>query len=306
MAKRRRGRPVDGVLLLDKPKGLSSNRALQRARGIFQAAKAGHTGTLDPMATGLLPICFGEATKFSSFALDADKRYLARVQLGITTDSGDAEGVVLEERPVPALDEAGIECVLARFRGEIEQIPPMFSALKHQGRPLYELAREGREIERAPRRVTIYHMRLVSLDADAGWFDLEVDCSKGTYIRTLGMDIGAALGCGAHLSALRRLRTGPFEASAMVGLDALEALGEERDVRLLPVDALIAHLPRLETDEPTALLLNQGRRIRCATGSHAPGTMARLYCDERLLGLVTVTEEGELAPRRLLRDAANG
>lgn len=311
MARRRRGRAIDGVLLLDKPKGLSSNQALSRVRWLFQASKAGHTGTLDPMATGLLPICFGEATKFSSFALEADKRYVARVQLGVTTDSGDAEGAVLQHRPVPVLDDALITQVLSQFRGEIEQIPPMYSALKYQGRPLYELAREGIEIKRAPRRINIYHMRLLELDAEAGWFDLDVKCSKGTYIRTLAMDIGEVLGCGAHLTALRRLRTGPFDAQGMCTIEQLEDLGEARDTRLLPVDSLIMHLPKLEASAEMAARLNLGQAIpaesvlysSCEQDALPADSIARLYCDERLLGLVTMTAEGTLAPRRLMRSS---
>ncbi len=219
MARRRQGLPVNGVLLLDKPAGMSSNHALQRVRRLFQAQKAGHTGTLDPMATGLLPVCFGEATKFSSYLLDADKCYRTYVRLGEITDTGDAEGAVVERRSVAGFTDTDIERALASFRGEIKQVPPMYSALKHQGRPLYELARQGKTIERAPRPVTVYDMRL--LGRDASGFELEVACSKGTYIRTLAEDIGHALGCGAHITALRRLRTGTFDDSGMVSLETL-------------------------------------------------------------------------------------
>lgn len=305
MARRRRGRDIDGVLLLDKPKGLSSNQALGRARWLYQAAKAGHTGTLDPMATGLLPICLGEATKFSAYALDADKRYLARVQLGSTTDTGDAEGKVISQSPLPVLTAASIEAALTGFRGAIEQVPPMFSALKHQGRPLYELAREGKEIKRAPRRVNLYNVRLVDFDASEGWFDIDVECSKGTYIRTLAMDLGEALGCGAHLTALRRTHTGPFDIAHSIDLDGLEALGDDRDARLLPVDVLIEGLPSLSIDEARAGRLALGQQID-AEAVPEPGSTVRMYCHERLLGLVTVTDEGRLAPRRLVRSINTG
>lgn len=303
MARRRRGLPVDGVLLLDKPQGMSSNRALQKARGLFQAQKAGHTGTLDPMATGLLPVCFGEATKFSAHLLEADKCYRARVQLGVTTDSGDAEGNVLEHRAVPELNEARLLAVIERFIGEIEQVPPMYSALKHQGRPLYELARAGKEIERAPRRVKIYHIALLEMEQDH--FDIDVSCSKGTYIRTLAEDLGAALGCGAHLSRLRRLKTGPFVADSMVDFATLEA-GDDAALRdaLLPVDVLLQHLPRLEVDRGAAEKVMLGQRIGADTDELGPDGLARLYHDERLLGLVVVTAPGELAPKRMISSGA--
>lgn len=309
MARRRRGRDLDGVLLLDKPKGLSSNQALSRARWLFQASKAGHTGTLDPMATGLLPVCFGEATKFSSYALEADKRYVARVQLGTTTDTGDAEGQVLQTRPFTGITEADVLAAIAQFHGEIDQTPPMYSALKHNGTPLYELARQGIEIKRAPRRINLYHMRLVEWNADAGWFDLDVTCSKGTYIRTLGMDIGEVLGCGAHLTALRRLNTGHFDAEGMYSLEQLEALGDERDAHLLPMDSLIQHLPRVDITAELAAKLALGQRIPVNDCVHMEASVAqmeplRVYSDDRLLGLVTLTEEGLLAPKRLIRSTA--
>ncbi|MDI5892918.1 tRNA pseudouridine(55) synthase TruB [Halomonas rhizosphaerae] len=305
MARRRRGLPVNGVLLLDKPPGLSSNHALQRARRLFQAQKAGHTGTLDPMATGLLPVCFGEATKFSAHLLDADKVYRTRVELGAITDTGDAEGEVVERRAVPRLTEADVEGVLARFRGEIDQVPPMYSALKHQGRKLYELAREGKSIERAARRVTVYDARLLAL-ADTA-FELEVRVSKGTYIRTLAEDIGQALGCGAHISALRRLETGPFTSEGMLTLDALEALpGQaEREAVLWPVDVLVDHLPRLEVDAVAACRLTHGQAARVETGELAGDETARLYCDGAFLGLGVVAGPQEVAPKRLLSTAAD-
>ncbi len=305
MARRRRGLPVNGVLLLDKPKGLSSNHALQRARRLFQAQKAGHTGTLDPMATGLLPVCFGEATKFSAHLLAADKVYRTRVELGAVTDTGDAEGEVVERPAVPVLAAADVEAVLESFRGEIEQVPPMYSALKHQGRKLYELAREGKSIERAARRVTVYDARLLDFEGEA--FELHVKVSKGTYVRTLAEDIGRALGSGAHISALRRLETGPFTEEGMLSLEALEALPDQaaREAMLLPVDVLVAHLPRLEVDAAAAAHLNQGRAARVDALGIGAGETARLYCDGAFLGLGVVTAPQEVAPKRLLSTAAD-
>ncbi|MHB0774670.1 tRNA pseudouridine(55) synthase TruB [Halomonas sp. WWR20] len=299
MARRRRGRAVHGVLLLDKPQGVSSNRALQQARGVYQAQKAGHTGTLDPMATGLLPVCFGEATKFSSYLLEADKVYRARVKLGEVTDTGDAEGQVTESMAVPTLSAQDIETVLARFRGEIEQVPPMYSALKHQGRPLYELARKGEVVERAVRRVKVYDTRLLSHDTTG--FELEVSCSKGTYIRTLAEDIGRALGCGAHITALRRLKTGPFTAQDMRSLEVLDSLDlPGRDAVLLPIDVMLAHLPRLCVEQSAAGRLLHGQRAAVDTLGLGEEDVARLYCDTAFLGLVKVTAPGEIAPRRLV------
>ncbi|WP_346796406.1 tRNA pseudouridine(55) synthase TruB [Halomonas sp. Bachu 37] len=310
MARRRRGLPVNGVLLLDKPKGLSSNHALQRVRRLFEAQKAGHTGTLDPMATGLLPICLGEATKFSAHLLDADKVYRTRVELGVITASGDAEGDVLERREVPMLETVDIESVLERFRGEIEQIPPMYSALKHQGRKLYELAREGKTVERAARRVSVYDARLLSVHGTS--FELEISCSKGTYIRTLAEDIGQALGCGAHISALRRLKTGPFTSEDMWTLEALEALADQsaREAQLLPVDALVEHLPVLPVDAEAAGRLTHGQSVQLEHGmqldsaAHSVGELTRLYHQAAFLGLGVVKSAAEVAPKRLVNTAA--
>ncbi|NIC07732.1 tRNA pseudouridine(55) synthase TruB [Billgrantia bachuensis] len=304
MARRRRGLPVNGVLLLDKPKGASSNHALQRARRLLQAQKAGHTGTLDPMATGLLPVCLGEATKFSAHLLEADKVYRTRVQLGAVTDTGDAEGEVIERCEVPLLSAEDIERVLERFRGEIDQTPPMYSALKHQGRKLYELAREGKSVERAVRRVTVYDARLLAFEGEV--FELEVRVSKGTYIRTLAEDIGRALGCGAHITALRRLATGPFGSEGMLALETLESLPgqSEREATLLPVDVLVAHLPRLDVDEAARQRLMHGQSANVDGAGARVGETARLYCDEAFLGLGVVTGPQEVAPRRLLNTAA--
>ncbi len=303
MARRRRGLPIDGVLLLDKPKGMSSNYALQKARRLYQAQKAGHTGTLDPMATGLLPVCFGEATKFSSHLLEADKVYRARIKFGQVTDTGDAEGTVIREREVPEIAQAELDAVLDRFRGEIDQVPPMYSALKHQGRPLYELARQGIEIERAVRRVTIYNMALLARHSDG--IEIEVAVSKGTYIRSLAEDIGEALGCGAHLTALRRLKTGPFTGDAMLDFERLEALADQqaREGVLLPVDILLDHLPRLDITAEMARMILRGQQAETTTGPLEVDSLARVYQDQQLLGLVRIAAEGVIAPRRLLSSA---
>ncbi|WP_353980770.1 tRNA pseudouridine(55) synthase TruB [Salinicola endophyticus] len=304
MARRRKGLAIDGVLLLDKPQGISSNHALQRVRRLYQARKAGHTGTLDPMATGLLPICLGEATKFSAHLLEADKVYRTRVKLGEITDTGDAEGEVIARQALPErLDREAIEALLTRFHGEIEQVPPMYSALKHQGRKLYELAREGKTVARAPRRVTVYDVRPLGWEPDGFW--LEVRCSKGTYIRTLAEDIGREAGFGAHITALERLQTGPFDSANRVTLEALEAMDDDaRLAQLLPADAMLDHLPPLAVDAETADRLLHGQRAAVAAGTLASGSTARLYLDHAFLGLVEATGATEIAPKRLVDTAA--
>lgn len=289
-------RDVDGVLLLDKPQGMSSNGALQSARRLLNAAKAGHTGTLDPMASGLLPLTFGEATKFSQMLLDADKTYEAVVRLGVDTDSGDAEGTVTATRPV-AVDRPVLEAVLARFRGEIEQVPPMYSALKRDGKALYEYARAGIELERAPRRVRIHALELLDFAGDR--LAIRVHCSKGTYIRSLAVDIGAALGCGAHLAALRRTAIGDFDLADAVTLDRLEAAGEGgRDALLAPVDALVAAFPVVRLDAAAARALLQGRTLALPGGT--PGMRVRAYGPAGFLGVAQWQEDGRLAARRLI------
>ncbi len=275
---------------------MTSNDALQKARRLYNAAKAGHTGTLDPLATGLLPLCFGEATKFAGELLDADKASLATVRLGTTTDTADAEGQVLETRPVTAT-EADVREALARFLGEIDQVPPMHSALKRDGRPLYEYARQGIEVERAPRRVTIHAIDLTDWQGET--FAIEVACSKGTYIRTLAEDIGAALGCGAHLAALRRTRIGSLEIADAVPLEAIEALEPaERDRRLRPVDALLDALPRAELDAAGAQRVLHGQGVRWQGPA---GSRYRYYGEGGdFLGLGELTADGWLNPRRLV------
>jgi len=253
-------RPVHGVLLLDKDAGASSNAALQRAKRLYRAEKAGHTGTLDPLASGLLPLCFGAATKFAQASLDADKRYLATLRLGVTTSTGDREGEVVGTVPNVALDRSELQAVCDRFLGDIDQIPPMHSALKRDGKPLYEYARAGIEVERVARRVRIDSIRVVEGEADL--WTIDVRCSKGTYIRTLGEDVGAALGCGAHLDALRRVASGALEIGAAITLAQLDGLDEAAlDARLLPPDALVAAWPRVVlSDEDAGRFLSGVRR----------------------------------------------
>ncbi|MDR0702054.1 MAG: tRNA pseudouridine(55) synthase TruB [Azoarcus sp.] len=290
-------RAVDGVLLLDKPAGMTSNAALQTARRRFNARKAGHTGTLDPLASGLLPLAFGEATKFTQMLLDADKVYEAGVRLGIETDSGDAEGKVLATKLVTA-SEAELHHALTRFRGEIEQIPPMHSALKRDGKPLYEYARAGIEIARAPRRVRISELTLLTFKGER--FTLRVACSKGTYIRALATDIGAALGCGAHLEALRRTRVGALDLAASITLETLEATPPaQRDALLAPVDTLAMNFPRLDLDPAAVRQILQGQPLSLPRDT-PPCDPIRLYGPDGFLGLGQWKEDGRLWPKRLV------
>lgn len=295
-------RPVHGVLLLDKPLGWSSQQALTRAKTLLRAEKAGHTGTLDPLATGVLPLCFGAATKFSQRQLDADKTYDAVLRLGQTTESGDAEGPVLHVRPVPddACTPERLQTVAQTFTGTIEQVPPMHSALKHQGRPLYELARRGVTVERASRQVTIHALTLQTIDLPDGvHLSLRVRCSKGTYVRTLAEDIGVALGCGAHLRALRRIATGPFGIQDCLTLEQLEALDEaERLQALLPVESLLGDLPRVALPASEAGRFLSGLRRR---GDWPDMDAVAVFGTDpaALLGSAH-TKGGELIPQRLL------
>jgi len=282
------------VLLLDKPLGLSSNTALQKARRALGAAKAGHTGTLDPLATGLLPLAFGQSTKFSQSLLDADKAYEAIVRLGELTTTGDSEGEIIDTRPVTCTAD-DIVAMGSRFTGPIEQMPPMFSALKHQGRPLYEYAREGRDIERKRRTITIHALDCVPIDACH--FRMTVRCSKGTYVRTLGEDIGEALGCGAHLTALRRTAIGRFSIDDAISLEVVEGRGVAARALLLPVDSLIAELPRLSLDAEATGRIEHGQTA--SVDNAAPGDY-RLYHGERFVGLGTLDVAGELRSRRLV------
>jgi tRNA pseudouridine55 synthase len=290
---------VDGVLLIDKPVGLSSNDALTKVKRIVNAKKAGHTGTLDPFATGLLPLCFGEATKFSQDLLEADKTYDAVVHLGVTTTTGDTEGEVVATRPVD-VTVSQIEAALARFRGPILQVPPMYSALKRDGKALYEYAREGITLEREARPVTIHKLEMLAYEAPM--LTIRVTCSKGTYVRVLGEDIGAALGCGAHLNALRRIQVGALTVDGMVTLEQLQAHDNPLSL-LAPVDALLSSFPRVElTPELAARFLN-GQRLALnrepVTLPETPGRV-RVYHDDKLLGTAILQEYGVLAPERLI------
>jgi tRNA pseudouridine55 synthase len=285
---------IDGALLLDKPLGLSSNAALQQAKRLFGAKKAGHGGTLDPLASGLLIVLFGEATKFAGPQLDGDKEYLATLQLGVTTATGDAEGEVLERRPVDT-DEKRVLEALARFRGEIEQVPPMYSALKRDGVPLYKLARRGEEVERKARRVRIAQLDLRAFKSP--FVEIQVRCSKGTYIRSLAQDIGAALGCGAHLAALRRTGSGRFRVEDAAGLDALAAMPPPlRSRRLLPLVELLVGLPRAELDAPSAARLRNGQALPLA--GLAQGLCGVYGPDGAVLGLGR-SDGASLHPLRL-------
>ena len=297
-----RKRRISGVLLLDKPAGITSHTAVSKAKRLFAATKAGHTGTLDPLATGLLPICFGEATKFSHVLLDADKTYAATVRLGVTTSTGDMEGDVTATAPV-AVDRLVLEAVLKRFAGEILQTPPMYSAVKHAGKPLYKYARAGIELARTPRRVCIRAIELAGVTSDE--LRIHVTCSKGTYIRVLAEDIGRALGYGACLAALRRTAVGDFEISAAVKLDALcDMAPDERDTHLLPVDSLVAALPRVDLDEGQAQKIATGRTVQSPCTVH-PG-LVRIYGPrQEYLGIATMEMPGSIVPRRLMATATD-
>jgi len=314
MARRNKGRRIDGVFLLDKPQGCSSNFALQRVKRIYDAAKAGHTGALDPLATGLLPICLGEATKFSQFLLDSDKRYITTAKLGVRTDSSDADGEVIETKPVPAIDRAELEALLERrFLGKIEQVPSMFSALKHNGQPLYKLARKGEKVEVKPRQVTIFEIKLLDLRADE--IDLEVHCSKGTYIRSIVEDLGFELGCGAHVSMLRRTEVADYDSSQMLTLEQLEDLarpaveGETQECIQTRLDAVlfapwsaVERFPSLELSDILAARLLQGQKLGERFEQRG---LVRLFENSRFLGLGEVDETGRLRAKRLLDTSEN-
>ena len=293
-------RDVDGIVLLDKPPGLGSNAALQRVRRLYRARKAGHTGSLDPLASGVLPLCFGQATKVAGLLLEADKIYHATLALGLRTDTGDREGVIVERLPVPVLGPAAVARVLARFVGTSEQVPPMYSALKRAGQPLYALARRGLEVERVARRITI--TRLAALAVGEGSLSFEVACSKGTYVRTLAEDIARAFGTCGHLAQLRRIAIAGFEGQGLHTLEALERLAgeiEALDALLLPVDAPLAHLPAIVLGADAATALCLGRAVATARG---PTGRVRLYDERRrFLGLGEVAAGREVvAPLRLM------
>ena len=304
MGRRRkpRGRRFDGVLLLDKPQGITSNAALQTVKRLYNADKAGHTGSLDPLATGMLPILFGEGTKLSRLLLEADKVYTTVAKLGVTTNTGDSDGEVLETKPVPSITDSDLETLLQSFRGQGEQVPSMFSALKKDGKKLYELAREGIEVEREARPITIFELSVIDRGDD--WISLKVHCSKGTYVRTLVEDIGQALDCGAHVVELRRTDVAGFDASRMVTLDHLNALRDERafedmDSLCGPIESLADHLPRFELTAEEVSWIVQGQSL-IVPGAPTSGDLALVDAQGHLVALCAMADDGRVGPTRLL------
>lgn len=291
-------RAISGILLLDKPIGLSSNNALQKAKYLLQAKKAGHTGSLDPLATGMLPICFGEGTKFSQYLLDADKTYEVTLQLGVRTTTSDAEGDVVATKPVPTFSSAQIEAALDKFRGDTEQVPSMYSALKHQGKPLYQYAREGITIERPPRPITVY--QLDCLEQTETTLTLRVHCSKGTYIRTIVDDLGEVLGCGAHVTALRRSAVGQYAGEHMVTLDALEAMSlPERDALLLDISTSLTNMPEILLTAEMTGYMRHGQAV-FVSGAPTSGLVKLVAVDGTFLGVGKIAADGKIQPSRLV------
>jgi tRNA pseudouridine55 synthase len=296
LSRRKSGRNIHGILLLDKRLGVSSNRALQEVKRLFNANKAGHTGSLDPLATGLLPLCFGEATKVSAMMLDDNKRYQVVIKLGVMTDTGDAEGKVIEEKPVPELSLAEIESCLHSFTGEIDQVPPMYSALKHNGRKLYELAREGKTIERKARRISIFELELLHVTADS--LKLDVFCSKGTYIRSLAEDIGHYLGCGGTVTELRRIQAGQFNIEHAFTIEQLQEMDLEALTNcLIDVDKPLDTIPAIELSTKQASLVRHGQQIE--TEIEANQGMVRMYSEQVFLGLGEMLLNGKLVPKKI-------
>ena len=296
---RKRGRDIDGVFLLDKPQGMSSNDIMQKVKRLFQANKAGHTGALDPLATGMLPICLGEATKFSQFLLDADKRYVVTAKLGERTDTSDAEGQVVETRPVN-VETSQILTALEQFRGDILQVPTMFSALKHNGKPLYEYARAGITVEREARPITIFEINFIEYQAPS--LTLEVHCSKGTYIRTLVDDLGEVLGCGAHVTVLRRTAVADYPTEKMMTWDALQALAEQGDLdqHLLPIDTAVSKLPALKLNAEQSKGIGFGQRVKFTNEAKLRGQV-RLFSDKNIfLGVALIDDNNVIRPQRLI------
>ena len=300
--RRKRGRDISGIVVLDKATGASSNGCLQEVKRLFEAEKAGHTGALDPLATGVLPLCFGEATKVSQFLLESDKRYRTVLQLGVRTDTADIEGSVISERSTEGVNEEAILAALETFRGDIEQTPPMYSALKHKGQPLYKLARAGKEVERKARPVTVYELSLIAFDKAAATLELEIYCSKGTYIRTIGDDLGELLGCGANVIALRRLQAGAFLEAQCVSIERLRALKDEGgleaiDALISPADIAVQSLPEVNLPAETAAFVKQGQAVIVR---HLPASgLVRLYEEQRFIGIGTILDDGRVAPKRL-------
>ena len=299
--RRKQGRNINGIVVLDKAKGLSSNAALQEIKNIYEANKAGHTGSLDPLATGVLALCLGEATKVSQFLLDSDKKYRARIKLGIRTDSGDSDGAVIESRVGFKVNRKKLAREVQRFEGEIEQLPPMYSALKVNGVPLYKLARRGVTVERELRKVTVYSIEMTKFEDDE--LELEIACSKGTYIRTIADDLGQALGCGAHIVALRRLQAGVFTEEDCVTADFLnkekQIFGIDRiDELLIPMDRAVIDLPEVVLPSITASSVKNGQAVLVR---HLPDKgLVRLYEEEQFIGIGTIDDDGKVAPKRLI------
>ena len=304
MSRRRRnsrsGDIVNGILLLDKPSGITSNGALQEVKSLLNAKKGGHTGSLDPIATGLLPLCFGEATKLAGFFLDSDKVYWARIKLGEKTDTGDCEGKILSQRDVK-IDQTSIQAALDRFKGQIEQTPPMYSAVKVNGKPLYQLARAGKEVNRIPRLVWVYNLELLEIDSPHSELEIRLHCSHGFYVRRLADELGEMLGCGAHVVALRRLQVAGLLLSQAISLEKLASLGERsvRRQKLLEADQALTHIPVVDLSVDAAFYLCRGQSVRA---SDLPNDgWVRLYSrDAGFLGIGTVTGDGRVAPRRLV------
>lgn len=308
-APRSKRRDIDGILIFDKPLGMSSNAALQKVRWLFNASKGGHTGSLDPLASGVLPLCLGEATKFSQYLLDADKRYRSTFCLGITTETGDADGATVAEADASGIDRQQVEAALERFRGEIEQVPSMYSAIKHQGQPLYKLAREGKTVERKVRRVQVYSIELLDFrPGNPAEVDVDIHCSKGTYVRTIAEDLGQLLGCGAHVTYLHRTAVGPFVIDDAVSLDELqEERGDQRaevlDHHLHPVDAAIETMPGMSLPEQSAFYFRQGQAVMDPRVYQIgrEGDKVRIFSDAGdFLGVAEITDDGRVAPRRLV------
>jgi tRNA pseudouridine55 synthase len=305
LAKARKGRPVDGILVLDKPPGRSSNGAMIVARAIYHARKAGHTGALDPLATGVLPVCFGEATKFSQYLLNADKEYRSHFVFGQQTDTGDSDGEVIAEQDASALSLEQVEAYIAPLRGDILQVPPMYSALKRDGKPLYALARKGITVEREARPVTIREFELESFTpGPRAVAVVRVRCTKGTYIRSLAEDLGAALGVGAHVASLRRLQAGPFNESQQVTTETLQALRDEHDFEgldalLLPIKSALGHLPEITLGETAVFYLLQGQAVQ-VSGAPSQGAVVLSDNEGKFLGIGEILDDGRVTPRRLL------
>ncbi len=299
--RRRRVRNINGIVVLDKANGLSSNAALQEVKRLYEANKAGHAGSLDPLATGVLPVCLGEATKVSQFLLDSDKRYRARIKLGIRTDTGDSEGSIIEQNEGISVSRKAIERALTKFKGEVEQVPPMHSAIKMNGVPLYKLARKGIAVEREPRLVTLYQICLVEFVNSE--LELEISCSKGTYIRTIADDLGQELGCGAHVIELRRTQAGVFTEKDSISSEELALEKENRgldkiDQFLIPMDRAIQDLPEVNLPSITASHVKNGQAVLVR---HLPKNgLVRMYEDEQFIGIGSIDDDGKVAPKRLI------